>query len=882
MKRLLTLLLLLIGCTLTTQAQQTVFVPTCAGTNDTAKFSAIITSVGSNTATIRLPYKNGTRCAVNNLTIPSNVTLDNTDGTGIKINTGQTLTIVGPVSNPPNKQIFYNATAGLGTVVFTGNTSVLIVYGGWWGSGGAANTAAQVALATASSNPAYYGAYATTAVPGFVAVSTAPASPTLPTVYSTNDVHQPITTAPVYYASQYASLNTAISTIGSAQATLVVTQASTAITTVSIPATLTLRFDGAGSLSLTTGQTITILSDNKSWPRRQIFVNAVATQGTISFSGNKLITYAYPEWWGPNTTPGTTDNATFFNAANAALVTIGSGEISLAPTNYAIGSMVTLGSTSTAAFYGISMGGTNGLVGTTITWTGSTAGTAISVARGRSNNIHDFFLTNGVAKGTTIGLIFTGALSSNSQTSGPTVSHVAFRGFNVHAQAGVVGDSTSASELLFQNCSFDNSTALTGGTGFLNAGTGNSLVITFETCSWGTLDIGADISVGGSVTFHNPSFSSVALGIKQQVGGAPLTVDGNARFEMNPSDVAISVTNASTTRITGASFVALSTVPTAATIQTRGQVIAENCIWGSGSNTGWKTIEVNTVSAVLGSLRMSNNIIFGTAPFYIDGVSSTSDKLDYLLFGNEKWASSAFDSRFPDEWGTIVWPNMVSWSKFTPSGSSSTQVLDWLTTAQYINGSAPATPASGKVICYTDSADKIYKCKDDAGVVRQIGGASVSPRLVASCSTPAITATQGTDTTPVNTETYIVEVYVPTTMTVTGVALLNGSAVAGNVKISLATSAGVPIGGAVTASTAQAGTAVYQLIPFAASYSAVGPATYYLLVQFDTNTTPRFRTHTVAGTCGASKKTGETYGTFTTVTAPTTFTTALGPIVSLY
>ena len=168
-----------------------------------------------------------------------------------------------------------------------------------------------------------------------------------------------------------------------------------------------------------------------------------------------------------------------------------------------------------------------------------------------------------------------------------------------------------------------------------------------------------------------------------------------------------------------------------------------------------------------------------------------------------------------------------------------------------------------------------------AGGVAASSGSSVSPRLVASCGVPAITSTQGTDATPVNTETYIVEVFIPANATVTGVALLNGSAVAGNVKISLATAAGVPIGAAVTASTAQTGTAVYQLIPFAVAYAAKGPATYYILVQLDTNTTPRLRTHTF-GTCGASKKTGETYGTFTTVTPPTTFTASLGPIVNLY
>jgi hypothetical protein len=139
--------------------------------------------------------------------------------------------------------------------------------------------------------------------------------------------------------------------------------------------------------------------------------------------------------------------------------------------------------------------------------------------------------------------------------------------------------------------------------------------------------------------------------------------------------------------------------------------------------------------------------------------------------------------------------------------------------------------------------------------------------------------TDGNDTTPSVTETYIAEVYVPTNMTITGVALLNGSAVAGNVTVCLANSSGVPVG-TQSASTAQSGTDAYQSIPLGATYAAVGPATYYVLVQFN-STSARFNTH-ILGRFGASKKTAETYGTFTTVTPPTTFTTAQGPIASLY
>lgn len=145
----------------------------------------------------------------------------------------------------------------------------------------------------------------------------------------------------------------------------------------------------------------------------------------------------------------------------------------------------------------------------------------------------------------------------------------------------------------------------------------------------------------------------------------------------------------------------------------------------------------------------------------------------------------------------------------------------------------------------------------------------------------ATSATMGTDTTPVNTETYIVEINIDVDTTLTGVSILNGSAVAGNMKFSLADSTGAPIAAAQTASTAQSGTAAFQQVPFVTPYVVKGPQKLFVLAQFDTNTTPRYRSHAV-GNFGAAKKTGETYGTFTAVTPPTTFTANLGPVCDVY
>lgn len=162
------------------------------------------------------------------------------------------------------------------------------------------------------------------------------------------------------------------------------------------------------------------------------------------------------------------------------------------------------------------------------------------------------------------------------------------------------------------------------------------------------------------------------------------------------------------------------------------------------------------------------------------------------------------------------------------------------------------------------------------------GGFTSSPRTFGTCGTngAAVAATSAfTNQTPVITEVYIAEVWVPANVTVTGIANLNGTVASGNLKVGLFNSAGALL--ATSASTASSGTTAYQLVPFTAPLVVVGPATYYVGTFYD-NTTVRGTTFTT-GSCGAAKQTGQTYATgFTTITPPTTFTTLLGPVANLY
>lgn len=167
------------------------------------------------------------------------------------------------------------------------------------------------------------------------------------------------------------------------------------------------------------------------------------------------------------------------------------------------------------------------------------------------------------------------------------------------------------------------------------------------------------------------------------------------------------------------------------------------------------------------------------------------------------------------------------------------------------------------------------------GGIGAAGGFSVSPRLCHSGNNPATATGDGTNAAAVTTETYRVEVFVPANMVVTGVAPFNGTAIAGNVQAWVVDSTGTGIAGAVTASTAAAGTTVYQRIPFTpGTVTLKGPATYWIVIQAN-NVGYNFRFHAV-GSFGADKQTGTTFGTLTVAAAPTTFTAANGPIVSLY
>jgi hypothetical protein len=166
-----------------------------------------------------------------------------------------------------------------------------------------------------------------------------------------------------------------------------------------------------------------------------------------------------------------------------------------------------------------------------------------------------------------------------------------------------------------------------------------------------------------------------------------------------------------------------------------------------------------------------------------------------------------------------------------------------------------------------------------AGGVDPVGGQTVSPRTIAIGGLVPAVSTDFTNSTPVITEVYYGEILVPANMTVTGIAVFNGSDVTGNVKFGLYDSAGTLV--AQTATTAGSGPDAYQLVPFTATYAAKGPATYFIAGSYS-SATARYNSPPL-GAFATGKSTAQTFGTLpTTMTPPTTFTANLSNVASLY
>lgn len=170
------------------------------------------------------------------------------------------------------------------------------------------------------------------------------------------------------------------------------------------------------------------------------------------------------------------------------------------------------------------------------------------------------------------------------------------------------------------------------------------------------------------------------------------------------------------------------------------------------------------------------------------------------------------------------------------------------------------------------------------GGFKAIQGQTVLPSLVHTGGAPATASTFGTERAGSTTTVQLAPLFLPMWMDVTGISIMNGASPTGNLKLALFDSRGYLVPGSLTAATAQSGGDAYQRIPFSAGVlKLAGPAIYFV-ASISSSTSPinchSFGDFPAGEVAGVYASFGST--TQLTVTLPTTFTAARGPVAALY
>lgn len=459
-----------------------------------------------------------------------------------------------------------------------------------------------------------------------------------------------------------------------------------------------------GLLKPITGQTVILTGAQLAGPW-QTFTNATSGLGTISFSGNAAIRSAYAEWWGAAPASTATVNSAALNATNAALVSIAAGigsagDILLGGSGtYDINATVNIGSDA-AAFTGIGLAGTNGLVGTKLRWTGSTSGTAIYLTRGRYNHLRDFQLTSSVAKGTTIGLRMSGP-NTGTNTSGVMMERVDINTFHIGLLAGDgTGAGHDSSEFTAIGSTFESNDI-----GFQSDGF-NTLNLHFYSCNVDSnTTAGMVVSFGGTVHIYGGAWGRNPIGINV-TAATPLFVSGVRDEAIAGSKFIVSTAAGITSQITviGCSF---PTNPGNETISGVGQFTLIGNQFGTfatavtpfkGGGTG------GTSLTMIGNVTQD-----GTALFNSD---VNSNGMTYNVSNNIKLDSFGVSTKWDDESGIIDGSgNRVVLSKKVWGASSATQQLNFATISA--SGQITSTLATGTAPFIIASITKVSNLNVD-------------------------------------------------------------------------------------------------------------------------------------------------------------------------
>ncbi len=146
----------------------------------------------------------------------------------------------------------------------------------------------------------------------------------------------------VYYSSDYDSLYDFVDKISTTSAHLIINRNETVSETTEIKATVAVEVLKGCVITVATSKTLTI---NGPFNANLCQVFSCTGTGAVAF-GAGAVSIIYPEWWGENTTPGTTDMTAEIQAALTAGAAIGC-KVYLCGQKYKISSTLTLVSDNT-------------------------------------------------------------------------------------------------------------------------------------------------------------------------------------------------------------------------------------------------------------------------------------------------------------------------------------------------------------------------------------------------------------------------------------------------------------------------------------------------------------------------------------------------------
>lgn len=281
-----------------------------------------------------------------------------------------------------------------------------------------------------------------------------------------------------------------------------------------IPANVTVDHMRGAILAPANATTTTILGPLIA-ERAQIFSNALAGQGTISFTNSTKTPTLYPQWFGAKVDGSTNDlpalQAVTDVAGAATASTPGPGTIDLGCGVYALTGTWTI-ATSNGQHH-VNIAGQNPLCTTINSTVAAFPATAIYLSKEKFATLSGFFLhSTTLHQG--VGITMGGLTGSGTQTNGSTLENIIVDGFDTGILTTDSVLLSTSSEIVFSQIVLQNNN-----TGFINTSF-NGLNYVFNLLSTANNTIGVDMETPG-ITVNGGDSSSNGTDFKFSSGLGP-------------------------------------------------------------------------------------------------------------------------------------------------------------------------------------------------------------------------------------------------------------------------------------------------------------------------------------------------------------------------